>query len=82
MSIKGFFKLTAVKNVLAQVALIGLQVAASEVDGLNGWQKLAAHGAIGAVQGAISKKAQYTNPDGTPATEPYTPKPKTNKKRK
>lgn len=72
------FKLTIFKNIGIQALAIGLQVASAQSGNLDGWQRIAAHAGIAAVQGAIAAAGHKTNPDGTPAEEPYK-KPKRSK---
>ena len=65
-------KLTALKNIGLQIAGVALSIAAANSGGLTGWQKVAAAAAISGAQAALGRKAHTVNPDGSPATEPYT----------
>lgn len=65
--------LTAKRNKFAALAFIGLQAAASLLDGLSGQQQTYAHIGLAAAQAAIQVWAHKRNPDGSDARQPWIP---------
>jgi hypothetical protein len=67
-------KMTFAVNVVAQVALLAVQAANKFGDVVPAKYQPAVFAVAGIAQGTLALIAHFRNPNGTPASAPYTPK--------